>query len=118
MSTHAFLLAADRILQVANPCGAGLQYHAQSRVLLPQAQVPAQSHETAETIIVVLSGTLEVMIGGAVGALSAGDFVRVPPMAVFAYRNPSDIPANILVRVSPVRPPRNACRVSLTIAVA
>lgn len=118
MSTEAFLIAGDRIVYIANPCGAGLQYRAHTQVLPPEALVPVQHHDSAETVIVIKQGTLEVMSGGASGYVSAGNFVRIPPKVAFAYRNAGDGPARLLMRTSPVSKPREALRIIMRIAAA
>ena len=118
MSRHAFFVSGDRIVHIANPSGAGLQYQAQCQVLLPEAQAPACRRETAETMIVVQRGTLEVMINGATAMVGAGSFVRVPPKAWFAYRNAGRDAAQILCRTAPILPVRETCRITIHIAAA
>ena len=101
MSRHAFFIAGDQVIHVANPCGAGFQYQAQSHVLLPQVQIGPHMHEHAETVIFVRDGTLEVMINGMAGFVTAGSFLRVPAKAWFVYRNAGDEPARLLCRTAP-----------------
>lgn len=118
MSRHAFFVAGDRVVHIANPSGAGFQYQAQAQVLLPEAQAPARQHETAETVIVVQRGILEVMINGATAMVGAGSFVRIPPKAWFAYRNAGQDAAQILSRTAPMPPVRESCRITIHIAAA
>lgn len=118
MSRHAFFIAGDRVVHVANPCGAGFQYQAQSHILLPQTQIGPQQHELAETVLVVKEGTLEVMINGAAGYVGAGSFVRIPPKTWFAYRSVGDGPARLLCRTAPAMPVAKGRRISIHIAAA
>lgn len=118
MSRHAFFIAGDRVVHVANASGAGFQYQAQSHVLLPQVQIGPHQHELAETVLFVREGTLEVMINGAAGYVTAGSFVRIPAKAWFAYRNAGDEPARLLCRTAPPLPVREGRRISIQIAAA
>lgn len=118
MSRHAFFIAGDRVVHVANPCGAGFQYQAQSHTLLPQAQIGPHQHELAETVLVVKAGTLEVMINGAAGFVTAGSFVRIAAKTWFAYRSVGDDPARVLCRTAPAQPARDACKITIQIAAA
>ena len=56
MSRHAFFIAGDRVVHVANPSGAGFQYHAQSHTLPPQVQIGPQQHDLAETVLLQAPG--------------------------------------------------------------
>lgn len=118
MSRRAFFIAGDRIIHIANPCGAGLNYQAQAHVVLPGAQIGPQMMEQAETVILVEDGLLEVMVNGMSGMVGAGNFVRVPPGAWYACRNDTDDAARILCRTAPVNKTRDTCRVTLSIAAA
>ncbi|MDB5541300.1 MAG: hypothetical protein JWQ89_3027 [Devosia sp.] len=118
MSRHAFFIAGDRVVHVANPSGAGFRYQAQSHVLLPQVQIGPHQHELAETVLVLKEGTLEVMINGAAAFVGAGSFVRIPAKAWFAYRNVGDGPARLLCRTAPALPTRDSVRITIQIAAA
>lgn len=118
MSRRAFFIAGDRIIHIANPCGAGLSYHAQAHVVMPGAQVGPQMQEQAETIIFVEEGVLEVMINGMTGWVKGGDFIRVPASTWYAYRNDTDDPTRILCRTALVQRPRESCRITIQIAAA
>lgn len=118
MSRRAFFIAGDRIIHIANPCGAGLSYHAQAHVVMPGAQVGPHMQEQAETIIFVEEGVLEVMINGMTGWVKGGDFIRVPASTWYAYRNDTDDPTRILCRTAPVQRPRESCRITIQIAAA
>lgn len=118
MSRHAFFIADDRVIHVANPSGAGFQYQAQPHTLPPQTQIGPHQHELAETVLVVKGGTLEVMINGAAGMVGAGSFVRIPAKAWFAYRNIGNEPARLLCRTAPALPARDGCRITIRIAAA
>ena len=118
MSRQAFFIAGDRVVHIANPCGAGVQYHAQPQVLDSEAPVGPFRHETAETIILVREGVLEVMINGAVGWVSAGSFVRVPVNTWYGYRSSGNRPAQLLIRTAPAQRMRDSCKITIKIAAA
>lgn len=118
MSRHAFFIADDRVVHVANPSGAGFRYQAQAHLLLPQTQVGPHQHDLAETVLVVSEGTLEVMINGTAGYVTAGSFVRIPAKTWFAYRNAGDETARLLCRTSPPTPVGNGRRITIHIAAA
>lgn len=118
MSRRAFFIAGDRIIHIANPCGAGLAYHAQVHVVPPGAQVGPHTQEQAETVLLVEEGQLEVMVNGLTGFISAGNFIRVPAGTWYAYRNDTDNAARVLCRTAPVQKARDACRVTISIAAA
>jgi mannose-6-phosphate isomerase-like protein (cupin superfamily) len=118
MSRRAFFIADDRIIHIANPCGAGLSYQAQAHVVLPGAQVGPHTQERAETVLVVEEGVLEVMVNGMSGFVTAGNFIRIPAKTWYAYRNDSDDPARVLQRTAPMQQHREGCRVTFHIAAA
>jgi len=118
MTRHAFFIADDRIIHVANASGAGFQYRAQAMDLSPDCQIEAQCHEFAETVLVVRSGRLEIMVNGATGIVNAGSFVRIPPQTVYAYRDAGTGMARILYRTAPAVRERGSCCVSIRIAAA
>lgn len=118
MTRHAFFIAGDRVVHVANPADAGFQYQAQSHIVLPHVQSASQQHEFAETVIVVQEGMLEVMINGAAGFVGAGSFVRIPPRTWFAYRNIGDDPGRLLYRTAPSAPARDRYKITIQIAAA
>lgn len=118
MSRHAFFIAGEQVLHIANPCGAGIGYHGQPHVVQPGAQVGPHMLEQAETIILVEAGVLEVMINGMTGWVKGGDFIRIPAGAWYAYRNDTENPTRILCRTAPVQRPRERCRITIEIAAA
>lgn len=118
MSRRAFFIAGDRIIHIANPCGAGLGYQAQAHVVLPGALVGPHVQELAETVIVVEDGVLEVMINGMAGLVTAGNFIRIPAKTWYAYRNDSDEAARVLTRTAPVQPAREGRTITIQIAAA
>lgn len=115
---RAFFIAGDRIVHIANPCGAGLTYQGLATSVAPGTQSEAVVHLSAETVIVVEDGTLDVMINGATMALCAGQYARVAPGQFFAWRNSDRRPAHILVRTAPPAQHHSACRVTFSIAAA
>jgi mannose-6-phosphate isomerase-like protein (cupin superfamily) len=112
--SKSFFLAGDRVVFIANADGADLRYRAHAHTIPPQVQVPARTNERSETVFVVEHGTLEFMVGGAVGYITAGGFVRVPPGVAFGYRNIGDESAHILSRC--MAPPRSVRRVTIEVA--
>jgi len=114
--SKSFFLAGNRVVFVANSEGADLRYRAHAHTVPPHVQVPARTNERAETVFVVEHGTLEFMIGGAVGHVVTGGFVRVPAGIAFGYRNIGREPAQILSRSMP--PAKVSCRVTVEIAAA
>ena len=118
MCSKAFFIADDRIISIANASGASTQYRAMPVVLQPGASVEPRRLASAETTIVVESGTLEVMVNGTVSFVADGGFARIPQGVWFAYANAGSGPAHLLVRTSPPPAHRQACRVRLHIAAA
>jgi NADPH-dependent 2,4-dienoyl-CoA reductase/sulfur reductase-like enzyme/ferredoxin len=84
--SKSFFLAGNQVVFVANADGADLRYRAHADTIPPQVQVPARTKERSETVFVVEHGTLEFMVGGAVGHIATGSFVRVPLGMGFCYR--------------------------------
>ncbi len=118
MVRHAFFIVDNRVVHIANPSDAGLQYHAHVVGLPPSVQSEAVRHEGAETVLVVCGGTIEVMINGAAAVVGAGAWARVPCRAVFAYRNVGKEMAQLLVRTAPPSQLRVTRRITLEIAAA
>lgn len=109
MSRQAFFVAGDKIVLIANPCDAGLQYQAHQALLKADALAGPFCHQTSETFVLVREGMIEMMINGTTALVAAGDFARVPPGLHYGYRNSGDTPARLLIRVAP-EPPRRRCR--------
>ena len=109
MARQAFFVAGGKIVHIANPCDAGLQYQAHQALLKGDAPSGPFCHQTAETVVLVREGIIEVMVNGAVCVVRAGDFVRVAPGLHYGYRNYGDAPARLLIRTAP-EPPRRRCR--------
>lgn len=112
--SRTFFLTGDQILFIANDGGADLRYRAHSHEVAAGVQVPARSNERSDMIFVVEQGVLEFMIGGAVGHVSAGGFVRVQAGISFAYRNPGPEPVHLLSR--PIARQRGVRRASIEVA--
>jgi mannose-6-phosphate isomerase-like protein (cupin superfamily) len=113
--SKSFFIAGDRVVFLANGDAADLRYRAHTHSVPPHVQVPARVNERSETVFVVEHGTLEFMIGGAVGHVITGGFVRVPPGVAFGYRNIGDEPAQILSRcMAPAQ--KSVRRVTIEIA--
>ena len=118
MTKHAFFIADDQVIHIANAAGAGFQYRAQPHMLRPSAQSGPFQHEGAETLILVSEGIIEVMINGATAMVGAGGFVRVPAHATFAYRNAGDSAARLLCRTAPAAPIRQVRKITIHLTAA
>lgn len=115
MTKRAFVIAGDRATTIANDV-ADFHYRAAVHVLPVGAQVPINVNTLAETQVMVEDGLVEFMVGGCAATLMAGDFVRVPPGAVYAYRNAGDGPATVLIRTTSPEAQKRAMRVRLEFA--
>ena len=111
MGAKAFVIAGSHAALVAND-NCDFRYHASSHHLPAGIQVPARSHERAETHFMVVDGMIEFMVGGAAGIVLPGDFVRVPAGVTYAYRNAGDSLAHLLVRQVNPSAARIAARVT------
>ena len=118
MTRRAFFIADDRIMHIANACGAALPYQAQQHTVLPGEQVGPLKQDLAETVVVVEAGLIEVMSNGISSAVAAGHHVRIPPGTWFAYRNDGDAAAQVLCRTAPLQPAREGRRIRIRIAAA
>jgi mannose-6-phosphate isomerase-like protein (cupin superfamily) len=118
MSRHAFYVYGDRVCHIANPCAAGVNYHARERVLTPGELTSPGQHPSSETVIVVTEGQLELMVNGASAAIGAGQFVRIQPGHWFAMRNSDYRLARVLVRVAPLPASPPSRRIMVEIAAA
>jgi mannose-6-phosphate isomerase-like protein (cupin superfamily) len=99
MTHRAFLIAGNNAKLVANDV-CDFRYRAASHYLPAGAQAPTACHPCAETQFMVEGGTIECMVGGAIGIVRAGDFVRVPAGVPYAYRNTGTEAARVLVRTA------------------
>jgi mannose-6-phosphate isomerase-like protein (cupin superfamily) len=111
MGAKAFVIDGSHAALVAND-NCDFRYRATAHHLPTGIQVPARSHERAETHFMVVDGMIEFMVGGAAGIVLPGDFVRVPAGVVYAYRNAGDSLAHILVRQVNPATARIAARVT------
>lgn len=110
MSQTAFVIAGDHATTVANDVH-DFRYRASMRHLPVGAEVAARTNDVVETQFMVEQGTVGFMINGSEAVIFAGDFVRVPPGAVHAYRNAGDISARLLVRTTSPHTVKRALRV-------
>ena len=118
MSRHAFFVYDDQLLHIANPCAAGVNYHARETVLTPGELTTPGQHPSSETVIVVMEGQLDLMVNGASAALGAGQFARIRPGHWFAMRNSDYRLARVLVRVAPLPVSAPSRRILVEIAAA
>lgn len=115
MRHRAFVIAGQRTAIVANDDG-DFRDAATAHYVPVGVQMPARSHDRAETQFLVEDGMLEFMIGGAAGLVLSGDFVRVPAGVSYAYRNAGDTIARLLVRSANPRRSRTAAHISAIFA--
>ena len=111
--SKSFFMSANRVIFVANADGADLRYRAHSHSVPPSVQIPARTNDRSETVFVVEHGTLEFMVGGAVGHVTSGGFVRVPAGIPFGYRNIGDDAAQILSRC--IAPTKTSSKLTIEI---
>ncbi len=111
MNNKAFVIANGEASHIAND-ECDFRYRAARHCLPVGVQAAAQTNTQAETQFMVEDGIVEFMIGGATAMVLAGDFVRVPPGVVHAYRNAGDSAAHLLVRRTSPQPTRRALRLS------
>ena len=111
--SKSFFMSANRVIFVANADGADLRYRAHAHSVPPSVQIPARTNDRSETVFVVEHGTLEFMVGGAVGHVPSGGFVRVPAGIPFGYRNIGDDAAQILSRC--IAPTKTSSKLTIEI---
>ena len=107
MGRQAFGIAGDRAVLIANDV-TDFRYRAAVHHLPVGAQVAVQCRDNVETHFVLESGRVEFMVGGAVGIVLGGDFVRVPAGRPYAYRNVGDTTACVLMHTASPTPIRRA----------
>lgn len=112
MSHRAFVIAGNFAATVANDVQ-DFRYRAGIRDIAVGECVSPRTNEVVETQFVVEAGIVEFMVNGSEAVTFAGDFVRVPPGAVHAYRNAGNIPARLLVRTTSPLVMKRALRVTL-----
>jgi len=110
MGNRAFAIASGTAVAIANDVD-DFRYRAVSISVPAGVQTEPRTNDGFETHFLVEDGFVEVMIGGATAMVLAGDFVRVPPGIVFAYRNSGDEPARLLMRRVNPGPARRALRI-------
>jgi len=110
MHNRAFAVAGGTAVAIANDVD-DFRYRAVSICVPVGVQTEARIAEALEIQFMVEDGFVEFMVGGASAMVLAGDFVRVPPGAVFAYRNSGEEPAHLLIRRVNPAPLRRALRV-------
>jgi len=116
MTTRALILTGRRALPVANDIAVGSPYRAKVHRLPPGGSIPARTEEV-DTLIFVQDGTVQMMVGGIAGYLSAGEHARVARGTHYAYRNAGPGMARLLV-MPVVCPARARRRTTVTIDYA
>jgi len=110
MTNRAFAVAGGAAIAIANDVG-DFRYRAMSVCVPIGIQAEARVAANVEVQIMVEDGFVEFMINGGAAVVLPGDFVRVPPRAVFAYRNAGDEPAHLLMRYANPAPIDRALRI-------
>ena len=119
MTIRALFAAGTRVFPAANDVPAQSPYRAHPRVLQPGGQTPFMEHKTAETLLFVEQGVIEIMVGGAVFNLAKGQSARVAPGAVFAWRNVGDNDCRVFTATAePTEHGAGAMTVTVEIAAA
>ena len=110
MVNRAFAIAGGTAVAVANDLS-DFRYRATSIGVPVGVHTEARVAEGLEIQFLVEDGILEFMVNGASTMVLAGDFVRVPPGLVFAYRNAGDEADYLLMRQVDPAPVRRALRI-------
>lgn len=117
MASKGILRTDDRVLPVANDVAKDSPYRAEGHRIDPDGTTAAKRNARSEMLLFVENGTLELMIEGAIGHLSAGEFARIPAGRTYAYRNAGSVNARVLSL--PVRQADMAKRTTtITVTVA
>lgn len=96
MTHSSIAIAAGAVLTVANDAGGATEALAESRQIRPGGTVTPRRDPSSEVLLFVERGHLELMIDGATTHLAAGDYVRVAPGRVHAYRNAGETVARVV----------------------
>lgn len=113
MCNKAFVIVGDHATAIANDV-IDFRYCATLEVLEPDAQLAPRSDAVHETQVMLETGTVQFMIGGATVVVLSGDFVRVPVGVVHSCRNLGDTPARLMIRRTNPLPLQRALRVAGT----
>lgn len=117
MASKAILNFDSKVIPVANDVPGNSRYRAQPKSIAPEGGAVATRNVGSELLLFVEHGTVELMVEGAVGYLSAGEFARIPANKTYSYRNAGSVVAKVLTL--PVRKANLAARtVTVTIAAA
>jgi len=98
MPDHALLFAGTRVLGIANAVGAAPCYHARLTRVHPEQAAESRRCLAADTLIVLIEGTLDIMINGAATGLMPGSHVFVPRGTWYGLRALGGKSATILTR--------------------
>jgi hypothetical protein len=111
MTDHALLLAGNRVLTIANPADAALGYHARLTRVPPGHSLETRRSTTADTLIVLVEGHLDVMVNGAVMAALPGGHLLIARGLWYGLRATGRHSALILTRMvpGPCAPPAGSC---------
>ena len=115
MPKPACFVTASKAIRIANDNG---RARADVHHVPPQVRVSARRNPLAEMVLFVEEGTLEFVIGGASGFVTAGGFVRIPVDVPYAYRNAGDETARLISHAVPPgsTEPQNGSPVEITAA--
>lgn len=118
MNANALFATADRAIPVANDVGLRSPYRAAVHNLRPGSDAIHSETASAETMIFVEEGVIEISVAGAEGYLSQGEFARIPLGQSFAYRNRDDRQPARLLTVPVVRTERALSATTVIVAIA
>lgn len=95
MTSTLFLQPEDVATPVANDVAAGA-IRASVHTVPAASPIVAGRNGTAETMLFVEEGVIQLAIDGVDGYLSQGEFARIAPGAHYAFRNKATLPARVL----------------------
>jgi mannose-6-phosphate isomerase-like protein (cupin superfamily) len=104
-----FELEGDHARLIVSGADTDGKYSLLEWVVAPEAEVSrddpaeygAHLHRECEETFLILSGSLDFMLGSETVVLSEGDFVRVQPGVAHGYRNSCGKPVKMLVTLLP-----------------
>jgi mannose-6-phosphate isomerase-like protein (cupin superfamily) len=115
MTVRALFVAGSQVSPAANDVPSNSPYRASARVLAPGEMSPTTKEDSAEVLLFVERGTIELMVGGARFPLGKTQTARIPAGAVFAYRNNGKADARVSFAIVPPKT-KSDCPTTLTVA--
>ncbi len=101
MTAEAYFVLGANVTFIATGETTGGKFDAFEHYLAVGGQMPAQVNTREEEVFFIQEGLFEFMVGGVSSYVKPGDFVRVPPKSVYAFRNALQLPAKLLSQSYP-----------------